>query len=127
MLQNYLNVALRNLRKQKAYSFITLVSASSALPIGWDPQQQVLPEGVAENEKLNMNVYGIDYDFIEMLNMEILQGRAFSHDFSDTDSLILNETAVRQLQWDDTLGRQLTIGDQKGTVIGAGQIFGYGR
>lgn len=117
---------LENFKQELAqYRGITFVSASSALPIGWDPQQQVLPEGVAENEKLNMNVYGIDYDFIEMLNMEILQGRAFSHDFSDTDSLILNETAARQLQWEDPLGRQVTIGDQKGTVIGVVADFHF--
>ncbi len=97
---------------------ITAVSASSALPIGWDPQQQVWPEGVSENEKLSMNIYTVDYDFIEMLDLDVVQGRSFSRDFSDADSLVLNETAVRQLQWDAPLGRQLTIGDQKGTVVG---------
>jgi putative ABC transport system permease protein len=100
------------------YRDITAVSASSALPVGWDPQQQVWPEGVSENEKLSMNVYTIDYDFIEMLDLKVVQGRGFSRDFSDADSFILNETAVQSLQWDAPLGRQLTIGDQEGTVVG---------
>jgi putative ABC transport system permease protein len=110
---------LENFKKELVqYRDITYVTASSALPVGWNPSQQVLPEGVAANEKLNMNVYGIDYDFIEMLNMKMLQGRTFSRDFSDTDSFILNLTAVRQLQWENPLGRQLTIDGQKGMVIG---------
>ncbi len=110
---------LKNFRQDlMQYRDITAVSASASLPVGWNPQQQVWPEGVSENEKMNMNVFAVDYDFIEMLGIKLKQGRSFSRDFADADSLILNETAVRQLQWEAPLGRQLTIGDQKGTVVG---------
>ncbi|MEM6380510.1 MAG: ABC transporter permease, partial [Bacteroidota bacterium] len=43
----------------------------------------------------------IDYDFIDLYGMEILDGRAFSEDFQ-ADSIpqfILNETAVKTLGW----------------------------
>lgn len=104
---------------------ISYVTAASALPVGWDTEQPVLPEGLPENERLNMNVYGIDYDFIEMLDIEIVEGRSFSRNFSDANSFILNETAVQQLQWQDPLGKQLRIGDQQGTVIGVARDFHF--
>ena len=101
------------------YQDITAVSASAALPVGWDPERQVLPEGASESDRLTMNVYDVDYDFVEILDMDILRGRSFSRNYADETSFILNETAVRQLQWQENpLGRRLTIEEEEGTVIG---------
>jgi putative ABC transport system permease protein len=55
----------------------------------------------------------------------MLQGRAFSRDFSDAGSIVLNETAVRQLQWENPLGRRLTIDGKAGTVIGVVADFHF--
>ncbi len=118
-----------NLKNFKAalsqHQDISYVTASAALPVGWDTEQPVLPEGVPENESLNMNVYAVDYDFIEMLGIEMLKGRSFSQSFSDATSYILNETAAQQLQWQDPLGKQLRIGNQKGIVIGVVRNFHF--
>jgi len=117
---------LENFKKELTqYKDIISVTASTALPIGWDTTRQVLPEGVSEDEKLNMNVYGVDYNFIETLNIKMAYGRSFSRNFSDTNNFIINETAVQQLQWENPLGKQLTIGDQKGTVIGVTKDFHF--
>jgi putative ABC transport system permease protein len=97
---------------------IVSVSAAAALPIEWDTEQQVVPEGVDEDDALNMNTYCVDYGFTEMLGLEIRQGRGFSQDFADVDSFIINETAVEQLQWENPIGKQLVIGEKKGMVIG---------
>ena len=97
---------------------IVSVSAAAALPIEWDTEQQVVPEGVDEDDAFNMNTYCVDYGFTEMLGLEIRQGRGFSQDFADVDSFIINETAVEQLQWENPIGKQLVIGEKKGMVIG---------
>jgi len=111
-LDNYRNVLTQ-------YQDITMVSAAAALPVGWNTERQVLPEGVSETEKRTMNVYDVDYDFVALLDMEIVRGRSFSRNFADETGFILNETAVRQLQWgENPLGRRLTIGEEQGTVIG---------
>ncbi len=43
----------------------------------------------------NYQIVGVDYDFVDVFNLNIIQGRNFSKDFpADKDALILNETAV---------------------------------
>jgi putative ABC transport system permease protein len=122
--------ARENLENYRAtltqYQDITTVSASAALPVGWDPERQVLPEGASGSDRMTMNVYDVDYDFVEILDMEILRGRSFSRNFSDEASFILNETAVRQLQWQENpLGRRLTIDEEEGTVVGVVKDFHF--
>jgi putative ABC transport system permease protein len=107
------------------HSDIVSVSAAAALPIEWDTEQQVVPEGVDEDDALNMNTYGVDYGFIEMLGIKIRQGRSFSQDFEDVNSLIINKTAVEQLQWENPIGKQLVIGGKKGMVIGVTEDYHF--
>ena len=104
---------------------IVSVSASQAVPISWDTKNQVLPEGSSENDTLDMNTYGIDYDFIEILGIELVQGRSFSRSYSEKNNFIINETAAQQLQWKDPIGKQLSFEDQKGTVIGVAKDFHF--
>ncbi len=114
------------LKKELArHTDVVSVSAAAALPIEWDTEQQVVPEGLGEDDALNMNTYGIDYGFIEMLGIEIRQGRDFSEDFADVNSFIINETAVEQLQWTNPIGKQLVIGQKKGAVIGVTKDFHF--
>ncbi len=104
---------------------IVSVSASTAMPVSWETKRQVLPEGTSEDEFLNMNAYGIDYDFLELMDLKLTMGRSFSPLFDDTSNYIISETAVRQLNWMNPLGKQLTVGDDKGTVIGVVSDFHF--
>jgi len=104
---------------------IVSVSAATALPIHWESEHQVVPEGVDEDDALTMNTYCVDYGFVEMLGIEIRQGRSFSENFADDNSFIINQTAVKQLQWDNPIGRQLVIGEKKGMVIGVTKDFHF--
>jgi putative ABC transport system permease protein len=104
---------------------IVSVSAAAGLPIEWDTEQQVVPEGVDEDDALNMDTYGVDYDFVEMMGIEIQQGRSFSQDFADQNSFIINKTAAEQLKWENPIGKQLTVGEKKGMVIGVTEDFHF--
>jgi ABC-type antimicrobial peptide transport system permease subunit len=99
------------------------VTASANLPILWFSQSPAMLPGADKEEALTVEAYGIDYNFIELLEMQITQGRSFSQDYGDDNSFILNETAAQKLQWEDPLGKQLTIGDKTGTVIGVVKDF----
>ena len=115
--------ALKNeLRQNKD---ILSLSASNGLPIEWDTERLALPGGYLEEDAFHMNSYGIDYGLLEMLDIDIIQGRNFSRDFKDEGNFILNETAVEQLQWDDPIGKQITLGDNKGTVIGVARDYHF--
>jgi len=102
-----------------------ILGVSSALerPINWGTQGPVIPEGHDEKDAWTMNTYGIDHGFIELLGLQILQGRSFSRQYEDTGSFILNETAVRQLGWGSPLGKMLKLGGKNGQVIGVAKDF----
>lgn len=109
-------VVLQN--ELKGHKDILSVSAAASLPIEWETEKSVLPAGKIAEDAFNMNTYGVDYGFIEQLEVQILLGRTFSKAHQDEDSVILNEKAVAQLLWQDPLGKRLKVGDEEKTVIG---------
>jgi len=74
-----------------------------------------------------LNLSGGDYDFIDILDIKILQGRNFSKDFkSDTANFILNEAAVKYLNLKDPIGTELNLEPKNyGKVIGIVKDFNY--
>ncbi|KPK83799.1 MAG: hypothetical protein AMS27_11840 [Bacteroides sp. SM23_62_1] len=70
-------------------------------------------EGMQER---GVNLYAVDYDFVETMGIEMIQGRDFSRDFmSDTTTgVIINETMAKRFNWDEPLGKKLSFvgGDQ---------------
>ena len=102
---------------------VVQVSAAGNLPIVWEYDLPVRLPDEPEEEASRMQAYGVDYGFIEALEMEMKQGRSFSRDFPDKNNFVLSETAVRKLEWENPLGKQLTVGDQTGTVIGVVKDF----
>jgi putative ABC transport system permease protein len=104
---------------------IASVSATASLPIDWEMQKRILPEGAGEDESLNMNVYDVDYGFIEMLNIQINEGRSFSLSHKDKANFVINETAVEQLQWINPIGKRLKIDEQTGTVVGVAKDYHF--
>jgi putative ABC transport system permease protein len=63
----------------------------------------------AKSEMLMTRMFPVDPWFIETMGMEVLSGRDFHREGSgDMDNtVIINETAARQLGWDEPVGRQL--------------------
>ncbi len=59
------------------------------------------------NEQL-LTVYITDYDALETMGYQLVSGRFFSRDFpSDSSGVLLNETAMRHLGWDNHAGKKL--------------------
>ena len=57
---------------------------------------------------LNMQVWDISYEYIPVMEMEMVKGRNFSKEFgTDSNATILNETAARLLGWDNPVGKKL--------------------
>jgi ABC-type antimicrobial peptide transport system permease subunit len=104
---------------------ILSVSASAALPIEWNTERHILPEGFIEEEAFDMNAYAVDYGFVEMLDIDIVQGRSFSREYDDAGSFVINETAARHLQWENPVGKRLTMDNRRGTVIGLARDFHF--
>lgn len=73
--------------------------------------------------------YGyIDYDFLETLDIELVEGRHFSRDFStDANSFIVNETLANLMGSTSVIGKRLMINEQTGPVIGVNKDFIFNR
>jgi putative ABC transport system permease protein len=59
---------------------------------------------VGSDQSKNYQIIGIDYDYIPLLEAKIVAGRNFDRTFSDSASLLLNETAVRWMGFESPEG-----------------------
>jgi len=120
----YTSAELRPLKDDlKKHPDIRNVSAASGVPANWGSESQVIVEGAKKAQTWIMNVYRIDYDFIETLELKILQGRSFSHKHGDSASVVINQTAVRKLKWENPIGQKLTFRGRTGVVVGVVKDF----
>ena len=56
---------------------------------------------------ISLGSYLVDDQFIETLDLELVEGRAFQEEFNDSLSVLLNETAVAQIGWENPIGKQI--------------------
>jgi putative ABC transport system permease protein len=79
------------------------------------------PHYVDKTLKVKVEGMAVDYNFIKTMGIKILEGREFSQDFGSDlkQSLMLNETAIKQLGIPDPLGKQL----YGSTIIGIVKDF----
>ena len=55
-------------------------------------------------------LFTVDYDYIPTLEMEVLEGRAFSRDFpADSSAMLINESAVAMYGLDEPLGQEVSL------------------
>lgn len=73
-------------------------------------------EGVMET--YGVDWFGVDYDYVDVLGIEVVKGRNFSREFpSDTASgVLVNEAMVERFGWDDPIGKRFQF-DQDSTVF----------
>ena len=67
------------------------------------------PEGYGENQMEIMRILAVDYNFIPIYNIKLLEGRNFSPDYAtDFEACIINETAVSTLGWgNNAVGKKI--------------------
>ncbi len=77
-------------------------------------------EGKEKGQEVDIILNLVDYDFIPMLDLELVEGRNFSKEYSTdaSQAYILNEEAIKEMNMQDPLGKQFSYGKRKGTIIG---------
>jgi putative ABC transport system permease protein len=87
--------------------------------------------GIADkngDNRIGLNFFRVDYDFIPTLGMKVIHGRNFDPAFpSDSSGIIINETAVRQLGLEEPVIGQTLQWDDEAGVTSAVQIVGVAR
>lgn len=69
-------------------------------------------------ETYGVDWFGVDYDYVDVLGIEMVAGRNFSREFtSDTATAVLvNESMVERMGWDNPIGKRFQF-DQDSTVF----------
>ncbi len=64
-------------------------------------------------ESRGVNYVVVDHDFMETMEIQLMEGRDFSRDFiGDTlTGVIVNETLAARLNWDEPIGKRVQLGD----------------
>ncbi|HEX4852370.1 MAG TPA: FtsX-like permease family protein, partial [Puia sp.] len=80
---------------------------------------------------LDMQAWYVDLDYVKTMGMKIIKGRDFSKDFvTDSSAVIINETALKLLGFDDPIGKKIYEPDTKNnpvpyTIIGVVKNFNF--
>ncbi|MEM6633582.1 MAG: ABC transporter permease [Bacteroidota bacterium] len=86
------------------------VSMSANKPGGSDYGVPYEAIGLEQNEQPPMRCLVVDEDFLTTYEMELAMGREFSSDMpTDSSAYLINETAAKQLGWDNPLGQLLAM------------------
>ncbi|MEO1051985.1 MAG: ABC transporter permease [Bacteroidota bacterium] len=86
---------------------------------------------IVDGERQNVTVSGVnvDYDFLDVYNIELIEGRNFSRDIASDKqrAFIVNESLVKEMGWEEPLGQSLGFGwyDTLGTVVGVVKDFNF--
>ncbi len=112
----------------KSHPNITHVSLSRSLPNHVTSERIAEWPGKPDDVHVPIYVNEGDYEFIDLFEIEMARGRNFSPDFpSDANgAILLNETAVKALGWEDPLGREMNHWgreERSGTVVGVIKDF----
>ena len=108
---------------------VSNVSIANSIPTGNLFGDSYIPDQNGEQQvakDINLTSFIIDYDFIPTLKIQVVKGRNFSRDFSDSLSVILNEEAAKQIGWKDAIGQRIQYpggNNEWYTVIGIAKDF----
>ena len=103
-------------------SRIAAVSLATTVPgQGSSVTYSVKPEGVEED--VNMRVYGVDGDFVEIMGLRMSQGRHLSDEA--TGEIVINEAAVRMLRWTEPLDKRINFQGKDRRVVGVIEDFHF--
>jgi putative ABC transport system permease protein len=74
--------------------------------------------------------FGVGYDYLDLMQMEMAEGRFFSEEFpgDPTGSIVVNEALVREMEIEEPIGHVLTnwlrfIYDESPTIVGVVKDF----
>jgi len=86
---------------------------------------------MTQTNGFNMQYWRVDYDYLDNMKMEMIDGRNFSRSFgSDSTAIILNETAAKLSGFKDPIGKNIYTTDRDNNpiaykIIGVVKNFNY--
>jgi len=107
---------------------ITKASVSSYLPVPSSRLRESVKAGEDTSDKPAppMAVFPVDHDYIDTLEMKIIEGRNFSREYqTDSEAVVINQAAVKHFGWDNPLERKLMFNKKTFKVIGVVEDYHF--
>lgn len=83
-------------------------------------------EGRSAGTMISFEVPDVGYDFTKTMKLPLVEGRDFSINFlSDNNGYLLNETAVKNINYKNPVGKFITVNGRKGKIIGVLKDFNF--
>jgi putative ABC transport system permease protein len=100
------------------------VSASMSVPGAYQNSNVfAVPEDWQQPEPLRMLIAGADDEYFATYGMQFIEGRDFNRELAnERESIILNETAMRDMGWSSAIGKRVS---DRWTVVGVVEDFHY--
>lgn len=100
------------------------VAASSNYPGSGFTANGYTPEGFTE--PMLIKLLKVDQDYFKTMHMKIVDGRDFSENLkADEYKLVINETLLKMLNWENPIGKTIQRNGNKYTVIGVVKDFHF--
>jgi putative ABC transport system permease protein len=116
------------LRTQLLATGVVASVATSSMPLTeiWNTTSGYLWEGKDPNLDGQFANVNVTYEFGQAIGWKIVAGRDFSRDFvsDSTESIIVNEAAVKYMGLDDPIGQKFTDIDGEGNLVWSRTIIG---
>jgi putative ABC transport system permease protein len=79
------------------------------------------------HQQVKMVMTSVDYDFLETFKLQMAEGRFFAKEYSTdiSEAYVVNQAAVRAMELEDPIGKELTVWDSSRRIIGVIQNYNF--
>ncbi|SFW22375.1 ABC transporter permease [Chitinophaga sancti] len=81
--------------------------------------------GKTDNTDLSFSNLEVGYGFLEIMGVQLKEGRYFSRDSRADNEIIFNETAIREMGIKDPIGKSVRFWGREKVIIGIAKDFNY--
>ena len=82
-------------------------------------------DGKQNGETVMLSPINVDQRFIPFFKIQLIDGKNFVGDISDSTHFILNETAVAAMRLKDPIGKRIRLWQTEGTITGVVRDFNF--
>ena len=84
----------------------------------------VIWDGKDPNTTPQFSTVSAGYDFVKTMNLKLIDGRDLSPEYdSDSAGYLVNESALKIMQLKNPVGKQISLWDQEGAIVGVLKDF----
>lgn len=131
--ENVLTFSLRGAMADKYEAFrdeaskipgVKLVSrADNSLVQVQNQNGSVTWPGKPDNSSIFFRTVCVDFDFLETMELKLVEGRLFSREFADTSNFVVTQHAVDVMGLKNPVGQRITQWGMEGTIVGVVEDF----